>query len=170
MQQRATHMVEDIFRTSGDVMTNFRRDLDRLFGQFIGAGFPIMGRQQQQRQSSVERGGERTILPMTDIFEDETAYRIVMEIPGIDPANADVNITGTVLAVRAQQQDEQQKANQNYIINERTIGTIQRQFSIPDDVDREQISADFRHGILAITLRKSQQAQQQRRRIKIRSS
>lgn len=161
----------DLFRTSGDVMTNFRREIDRLFGQFIGAGFPtFLGRQQPSQQPGEGRGGERTILPMTDIVEDESAYRIVMEIPGFEPANVEVNVAGTVLTVRAQQQDEQRKTNQNYIVNERTVGAIQRQFSIPDDVDREQINADFRNGILAITLRKSAQAQQQRRRIEIKTS
>lgn len=161
----------DLFRTGSDVMTNFRREIDRLFGQFIGAGFPnFLGRQQQSQRPGEGRGGERTILPMTDIVEDETAYRIVMEMPGFEPTNIEVNVTGTALTVRAQQQDEQRKTNQNYIVNERTAGAMQRQFSIPDDVDREQINADFRNGVLTITLRKSAQAQQQRRRVEIKSS
>lgn len=158
----------DILRTSGDVMNTFRREMDRLFSQFIGTGVPGFLNRQQQQQSS--EGRDRTILPTTDITEDETAYRIVMEIPGIDPANVEVNVAGTVLTVRAQQQDEQRQTGQNYIVSERTRGTLQRQFTIPDDVDREQISGEFRNGVLAITLRKSQQAQQQRRRIEIKSS
>jgi HSP20 family protein len=93
-----------------------------------------------------------------------------MEIPGVDPKNIEVHVSGQTLAVRATQQQEQEQKTRNYLLSERSFGISRRQFRIPDDVDTGQINAEFRNGVLAVTLPKSQQAQQQRRNIEIRSS
>jgi HSP20 family protein len=151
----------DIVRGS-DLISNLRREMDRLFSQFA---FPLGGRFQQR-----DGDGQRIVAPPTDIAEEDTAYRVVMEIPGIDPKNVEVNVAGQTLAVRATQQQDQEQKTRNYLLSERSFGLTQRQFRIPDDVDTGQISAEFRNGVLAVTLPKSQQAQQQRRNIEIKSS
>lgn len=151
----------EIFRGT-DLISNLRREMDRLFSQFT---VPFGGRFQQR-----DSEGQRIVAPPTDIAEEDSAYRVVMEIPGVDPKNIEVHVSGQTLAVRATQQQEQEQKTRNYLLSERSFGITQRQFRIPDDVDIGQINAEFRNGVLAVTLPKSQQAQQQRRNIEIKSS
>ena len=159
-----------------------RRQMDELFNQF-SMGFPT-GRQSllagQQGQ-----GGLATLTPPAEVVEDHDDYRIVTELPGIDPRNVDVNISGSTLTIRAERQhdeqrqqgqgqqgqgQEQQRGRQHYLVRERSYGVLHRQFRLPDDVDRNRIAAEFRNGLLTLTLPKSQDARDQRRRIEIKSS
>lgn len=147
----------DILR-SGDVF----EAIDRVVQQNLRM-LGLTNRQQQQ----ITEGG--TLSPLADVSEDDTAYRINIELPGIDPKNVDVNVTGSTLSVRAENQQEQEQKGRNFLVIERKYGQVRRDFHIPDDVDQNRIDAQFRNGILTLNLAKSQQARDNRRRIDIKS-
>jgi HSP20 family protein len=150
----------EIFR-QGDFLQDFRDQFDRFFGQF-----PL----DRSRQHQAQTGQANHHSPATDISQDENAYRIVMEIPGIDPKNVEINAAGSLLSVRAHHEQDHEHRSGDYLVRERNVGTIRREFRLPDDVDQEKINAEFRNGVLALTLPKSQQAREQRRRIEIKTS
>ena len=152
----------DILRP-GDFLVEFRDQFNRLFGEF-----PYIRQNQTQTQAAQHTDHHRS--PATDITQDDTAYRIIMEIPGVDPKEVEINVTGSLLSIHAQHEREHEHRNGDYIVRERNVGTVRRSFRVPDDVDQEKINAEFRNGVLVLTLPKSQQDREQRRRIEIKSS
>jgi HSP20 family protein len=156
-------------------------------------------RMMQQLMADPRRHGERgqqdeTIVPPAEALEEDNAYRLLLEIPGVDPKEVDVSVVGNTLTVKAErrlhrqdgqqgqqqggqqqggQQTEGQQAQQrrasHVLFSELQSGVIRREFGLPEDADRQNINAEFRNGLLVLTIPKSQEAHQ-RRRIEIRSS
>ena len=167
-----------------DLYNTLRRQMDDLLTQFA-MGFPTGGSSLLGQIGGQQgRGGLSTLTPPAEVVEDHDDYRIITELPGIDPNNVDVNVSGGTLTIRAERQHDQQRQQgqqgqgqeqqrgrqQHYLVRERSYGVLQRQFRLPDDVDRNRIGAEFRNGLLTLTLPKSQETRDQRRRIEIKSS
>ena len=142
---------------------------------------------QALNQSDGQRRGERgsNIVPPAEAVEEDSAYRLILEIPGVDPKDVDVSVIGSTLTIKAdrrqqdQEQGEQQQGGQqgqqgeqrrarHYLFSELQRGTLRREFGLPEDADRQRISAEFRNGLLALTIPKSQEAHQ-RRKIEVQS-
>lgn len=156
----------------GEVIQALRDQLERMFNQAMGAASrqTLVSPLQQLGQL-----GSGQIVPLADVTEDNTGYRIALELPGIDPKNIEVNATGNTLTVRAERQHEQQQQQQDQRgrqvhLNERSHGIIRREFRLPDDVDRNRITGETRNGLLTLTLPRSSQEGQQRRRVEIKNA
>jgi HSP20 family protein len=91
-----------------------------------------------------------------DISEDEHAFHLDAELPGISKEQIALNIEDNVLTVKAErvQQDEQKKKDYHRI--ERTYGGFSRSFNIGELIDQENIGASFDNGVLHVTLPKAQ--------------
>ena len=152
-----------------DLVRQMQQEIDRVFGDF---GFA--GTQQQ------ERG--RALVPPAEVIEDNESYRIALDLPGIDPQQVEVNLGGHTLTVQAerrstiehqgqQEQGQQQQGQQRQVVwTEVTHGQVRRSFEFPTEVDPNRAQADFRNGVLQITLPKSAQARDQQRRIEVKST
>ena len=139
----------------------------------------MQGGQQGQRSREQE-----VIVPPADAIEDENAYILTLEIPGVDPKEVDVSVVGASLTIKAErrrrdqdggqpqgqqgQQGQAQPRARHYLFSEIQPGVIRREFGLPEDADRNRINADFRNGFLTLTIPKSQEAHQ-RRKIEIKS-
>ena len=150
-------------------------------------------RMMQQLMADPRRRGERgqqdeTIVPPAEALEEDNAYRLLLEIPGVDPKEVDVSVVGNNVTIKAErrlhrqdgqqgqqqggQQTEGQQAQQrasHVLFSELQSGVIRREFGLPEDADRQNINAEFRNGLLVLTIPKSQEAHQ-RRRIEVRSA
>jgi HSP20 family protein len=104
----------------------------------------------------------RTFVPTTDIYETDQALTVVMEMPGVDKANLDVNVENDVLSV-AGRIDFSRYEKLQPIYTEYNIGHYQRSFSLePNRVDQEKIRAEMRDGVLTLTLPKAERAKPRR--------
>jgi HSP20 family protein len=100
----------------------------------------------------------RTFLPTTDIYETDKALTVVMEMPGVDKANLDINVENDVLSV-AGQIDFSKYAKLQPVYTEYNIGHYRRTFSLsPSRVDQEKIRAEMKDGVLTLTLPKAEKA------------
>jgi HSP20 family protein len=155
--------------TLPDVWQSFRSEMDRLFDRFgTGFGFPSL-----RRMFDVEtpwRSSFSFSMPAIDMSEDEKAYKISAELPGLDSKDIDVSVTGDMLVLKGEKRQEKEEKDKNYHFSERAYGSFQRAFELPASIDRGKITADFSKGVLTITLPKTVEAQQPTKKIAVKAS
>src|SRR6201988_4623123 len=96
--------------------------------------------------------------PPVDIYEDEHAIAVKMEVPGIDEKDIDVRIESNTLTVHGQRKIEKEEKEENFRRVERQYGSFTRSFTLPSSVDTGQVSADYDRGVLKINLAKKAEA------------
>ena len=116
------------------------------------------------------RGSFSFSTPAIDMSEDEKAYKISAELPGIDAKDIDVSVSGDMLVLKGEKRQEKEEKDKNYHFSERAYGSFQRAFELPSSVDRNKVAADFSKGVLTITLPKTAEAQKPAKKIEVKSS
>lgn len=102
-------------------------------------------------------GHEPTWAPSLDASETEHGWIVEVDLPGVAPESVDVVFDRNALTVRGtRQRVESEKARAG--IRERAVGTFERTLRFPQHVDSEKIGAEFRHGVLTITIPKAESA------------
>lgn len=103
----------------------------------------------------------RIYLPSTDIFETEEALTVVMEMPGVDKGNVDVNVENNVLKIDGRIDFSNYEGLQP-VYTEYNIGHYRRSFNLPSRIDRNRISAEMKDGVLQVVLPKAEEAKPRR--------
>ena len=109
-------------------------------------------------------------VPAIDMSEDEKAYKISAELPGLDAKDVDVSVSGNMLVLKGEKRQEKEEKDKNYYFSERAYGSFQRTFELPASVDRDKVAADFSKGVLTITLPKTPEAQKPQKKIEVKSA
>lgn len=148
---------------------SLRQEIDRLFDDF-GAGMwrsPFRG-------SLFEpfRRWEVTLptLPAVDVSETDKAYEIKAELAGMDEKNIDLKVANGILTIKGEKQDEKEEKKKDYYMRERSYGSFERSFEVPDGVDTDKIEATFKKGVLTVTLPKKAEAQKPPKKIEVRAA
>src|SRR5258706_319738 len=90
-----------------------------------------------------------------DVSEDDKAYRVKAEIPGVDKKDIELSINGNQIAISAEVKREMhRKENEKDVLSERYYGKVYRAFSTPLDVDASKAEAHYDNGVLTLTLPK----------------
>jgi HSP20 family protein len=97
---------------------------------------------------------ESEYLPAFDISEKEDEYVVKAELPGIDVKDLDIQFSNGLLTVKGQKKQEKEDKGENYHRIERRYGSFQRSFRIPDNIQEDKIGANYKDGILTLTLPK----------------
>jgi HSP20 family protein len=118
--------------------------------------------------SSNEAGSEQEIegtdwVPAADVYDNGNAYVVALDLPGIDRAALDISLDQDRLSIRGSRTIEEGDERRA----ERPRGRFIRRFSLPPTVDQQGITADYKDGVLRVTLPKRQAKQAQRVEIKI---
>ena len=100
--------------------------------------------------------------PPVDVYEDEHNVVLKVEVPGIDEKDIDVRVENNVLTIRGERPFEQKVERENYHRLERSYGTFSRSFALPTTIDADKIHAEYRDGVLNLTLPKSEKAKPKR--------
>ncbi|MBC7213707.1 Hsp20/alpha crystallin family protein [Extensimonas perlucida] len=101
-----------------------------------------------------------------DVKEDDAAYTVHAEIPGVAKDDIQVSIDGNVVSLRAEvQQKDEKKEGEKVLRSERYYGAVERSFQLPADVDAAQAKAKYDNGVLTLTLPKKQSGATQRLKI-----
>ena len=144
---------------------SLRGEFDRLFDRFAEFGMPPFRRMFELAPSA--EAGFGFNLPAVDVTEDDKAYKIAAELPGLEEKDIDVSVTGDVLTLKAEKRQEKEEKNKNWYVSERAYGSFQRAFELPQGLDRDKIAAEFAKGVLTVTLPKSAEAQKQQKKIDV---
>jgi HSP20 family protein len=145
-----------------DPFMSLHREMNRLFDDaFRGTT--------GQMPSALGQGKEGSMLmPHMDVSETERELKVCVELPGVSESDVEVNLHDDLLVIRGEKKFERKDEKENYHFVERSYGTFQRGLRLPYLVDPEQVQARFDHGVLTVTLPKTQQ-QERSRRIHIQS-
>ena len=106
-------------------------------------------------------------LPPVDISEEKDRILLTAELPGFQADAIEIQMEGGVLTLRGERRFEEEKEGRTYHRVERSYGQFVRSFTLPNNVDRDRIHAEFREGLLEIELPKREEAKP--RQIKISS-
>lgn len=101
--------------------------------------------------------------PRVDITEENNAYTLEMELPGRSENDVTIELERDSLKIASKTSETEEKESDKkkedkkepqYILKERRIYDFERRFKLPNDVDAESISANFKNGVLSVTLGK----------------
>ncbi len=107
-------------------------------------------------------------IPPVDIAEDRDRITLTAELPGFREDQVKIQMEGGVLTIRGERKFEEEKEGRNFHRVERSYGQFVRSFTLPNNVDHEQIRASFDNGLLRIEMPKTAEARP--REIKISGS
>jgi HSP20 family protein len=99
----------------------------------------------------------RYYVPSTDICETEDALTVVMEMPGVEKKDIDVNLENDVLRVEGRI-DFRKYEGLEPLYTEYNVGHFARAFTLSHQIDQQQISAQLEDGVLTLTLKKSRES------------
>lgn len=106
---------------------------------------------------SDEPASTTTWSPAVDIFETESEIVVKAELPGVDKNSISLNLERNVLTLRGERRFEKETKEENYHRIERSYGSFSRSFSIPATVEEDKIRAEYKDGVLKISLPKREQ-------------
>ena len=104
--------------------------------------------------------------PAVDIKEDDKAFTLLADIPGVDPEEIEVTMDKGVLTIKGERQSEKKTEEENYKRVERQYGVFYRRFTLPDSANADAIEAHSDNGVLKITIPKQEVAQSRRITVK----
>jgi len=115
-----------------------------------------------QQKKELTQKEEKTIparyyVPNADIYETEDALTVVLEMPGVEKKDVNVNIESDVLRVDGQI-DFSKYENLDPVYSEYNVGHYARAFTLSDKIDQDGINAELDNGVLTLTLKKSKEA------------
>ena len=90
--------------------------------------------------------------PPMDVHEDDKALTVRVDLPGLDPKSVNVEVSGNVLTVRGQREDEWTDNERGVVRRERVTGAFARSITLPSYIDASKVEARFENGTLTITV------------------
>jgi HSP20 family protein len=97
---------------------------------------------------------EAPFRPAVDIAEDETAFRVAAELPGLTKDDVKIELEKNVLTLRGERAFKNDESKESYRRIERSYGSFARSFVLPETVDVDNIAAEMKDGVLRVTLPK----------------
>src|SRR5688572_9108482 len=131
-------------------LVTLRDEIDRLFDDFFSSGRRVpFGRRgfdlDPWRRVQTTLG---MTFPTVDIAEDDKAYKITAELPGMTEKDIEVTLAGGALMLKGEKKEEREEKEKDYYLSERRYGSFQRSFRLPEDADAEKIEASCKNGVL----------------------
>jgi HSP20 family protein len=152
-------------------LASLRHEIDRLFEDFDRDlwGSPFR-RSMFDIAPFWRRATSWAAEPAVDIVEKEKAYEITAELPGLDEKNIEVKLANGGLTIKGEKQEEKEEKKKDYYLHERHFGSFERCFAVPEDVDTDKIEANFKKGVLTVTLPKKPEAIKPEKKIEVKAA
>ncbi len=152
-----------------DPLVAFRRDMSRMFDAFFG-GFGAPG----MLAPALRALPPAILTPQINISETDEEIRITADLPGLDEDDIEVKLADGMLTIGGEkaaetEADEEEEGERSYHLVERTQGAFSRTLLLPFAVEPEDIDAEFKNGVLTITIPKPKAVQEKTHKIAVRS-
>jgi HSP20 family protein len=123
-----------------------QRDFNRLFREAFS---PLFGEAELSTRSWA---------PPVDIYETENDIILKAELPGVDPKDVEVRVEDNNLYLKGERKFEKEVKEQNYHRVERSYGSFARSFSLPNSINADKVKAEYKDGLLTLTMPKREEA------------
>lgn len=127
----------------------------------------IFGRPLARAESGNEMLAVADWAPSVDISETDTAYLIKGEIPGVKKEDVKVTLEDGMLTIKGERKQEKEEKGKKFHRVECSYGSFMRSFRMPDDADENKVKAEFKDGIINVTLSKSAKAKDKAKSINV---
>lgn len=137
----------------------FRTEMDRLLGTYV-----------REPLASFEWpfGAAGPWAPAIDVSEDDKQFSVRAEVPGIDPGDVEVSVSGNQLVISGEKKESTERSGKDFHVSESRYGSFRRVVPLPGPVDAGQVDAHCADGVLTVNLKKSQAAAAKRIEVKVR--
>src|SRR5918912_1251762 len=131
-------------------LRSLQDEVNRLFSTNLSRAFGDEG---------IARGAW---VPSVDIYENKDQIVLEAELPGMNREDFDLSIENNVITLRGERRFEKKDDSDNYHRVERSYGSFTRSFTLPQTVSAEDAKAEYRNGVLRVTLPKREEAKARR--------
>ncbi len=129
---------------------NFLRinsDFDKIFDNFFSPASSF--------KSGIDSWGWN---PKVDIYDDGDNIILKAELPGVEKKDIDVDVNSGVLTIKGSRSSEETVDKGQYFRQERSYGKFERSFTLPENVNHRLITADYKDGILKVSIAKPEES------------
>jgi len=139
--------------------------MDDFMGDFLPRGFEGFMNPLNQTMRKALHEMERALpavqsgfdwAPTADISENKDSYVIHANLPGVKKDNIKIEVDHNILTIRGERVDEHEEKDEDtkFYKRESTFGTFMRRFTLPDDIEPKSIKANYKDGVLTLTIPK----------------
>ncbi|MFW6082612.1 MAG: Hsp20/alpha crystallin family protein [Chloroflexota bacterium] len=126
-------------------LISLREAMDRLFEESV------------VRPGGGELAPRAGVALAVDMYETDESVVVKTAIPGVDPDDIDISITGDTLSIKGETKVEEAVEEEDYVCRERRYGAFARSLTLPVPVEADEADAEFEDGILTLTLPKAEE-------------
>jgi len=145
-----------------------RNQVDRLFHDFQTGFLQVpFFRPLSEIESFWRRDLGFNVTPAMDIVEKDKAFEVTAELPGLDAKNIELQLSDGMLTIKGEKQEEREEKTKDRYVSERRYGSFRRTLQVPGSVDVDKIEANYKSGVLTVTLPKSPEAQKKEKTIPV---
>ena len=153
---------ESLSRDSGSPFAEFQKEVNRLFDNFSENMFSLSPMRRNLQDVSA-------VYPKMDVSETDEEFKISAELPGMDEKDIDVSVSRDVLTIKGEKKAEKEEKKPSYYRMERTYGTFQRSIPLPEGVEKDQVKATFKKGVLNVVIPKSEKTVKESKKVEIKT-
>ncbi len=147
-----------------------RQEMDRLFEDFDRGFLRSPFRSGWSLEPFVRGELKWPSTPAVDIVETENEFKVTAELPGMDEKNIEVKLANGSLTIKGEKQEEKEEKKKDYYLQERSFGSFERRFQVPDSVDKSKIAASFKQGVLTVVMPKTAEAKKSEKKIEVKAA
>jgi HSP20 family protein len=130
-------------------LANFRSEMNQLFDSYLREPFGSLS-------DTMNSWGRWA--PSLDVSENDREVTVRAEIPGVDPNQIDITVTGDRLTISGEKKEMLENKDREVHHRETRYGSFSRTLQLPTGVDAQKVSADYTNGVLTVTLQKTPSA------------
>ena len=108
-----------------------------------------------------------TRTPAVDVKEEETRYLMEVELPGLTEKDIELKVEDSILTLSSKKEESKEEKKNGYLLRERRSAEFCRTFVLPNDADRAEIKAEFKNGLLEVSVPKKPEAQPRKIDVKV---
>jgi HSP20 family protein len=150
-------------------LASLQQEIERVFNDFERNLWPF-GRGGRQMEPFWSTRAASAATPSVDITEQEKAYKVTAEVPGMSEKDVEVQLSDGMLTITGEKEESREEKEKGYYLSERQYGAFQRSFQMPAGVDRDKIEAALKDGVLTVTLPKTAEAQKKEKTIPVKKA
>ncbi|HEY7545091.1 MAG TPA: Hsp20/alpha crystallin family protein [Blastocatellia bacterium] len=143
------------------LMSRFADEMDRLFEDF-GFGRSMLAPAGRQGLWPSGRMEQSVWSPQMEVFEREGQIVVRADLPGLNKDDIKIDITDDALTIQGERRQEHEQSEEGFYHSERSFGHFYRSIALPEGVDADNAKANFRDGVLEITIPAPQRTQRRR--------
>ncbi|QGX98862.1 Hsp20/alpha crystallin family protein [Roseovarius faecimaris] len=107
------------------------------------------------------------LAPASDASSDEEAYRITMELPGVEEDDIEIAVQDGVVTVKGEKSDSREEKGETWYFSERQFGSFSRSFRLPADAQGDKVEARLKDGVLSLSVPKAKPKSPETQKVKI---